>query len=148
MTNKLQVPVRKAKSNLQQSKRHFMGTCLSGMLAIGTAPYLALAAPLANASDSADFTDMVGSTFYLANITGSEQSKVKLVSVQELPSSDKLHQFVLHFQSSRNRDILPEGLYSATNRSKQPSFDVHIQPVGSNDQGEALYIANFANFRS
>ena len=116
---------------------------MSSLAVFGIAPRLAFAAaPL----DSTGYADMVGSVFNLANSVGPGKGKVKLVSVQELPSADPLHQFVLHFRGGRNRDPLPEGLYAATNWSGHPYFNIHIQPAGIDDRGGVLYIANFAKF--
>lgn len=127
------------------SRRSLIGTGAAGIAALTLSPLRVLAAEIAGPTMARPkpFADMVGSSFHLAALEGAAQGSVSLAVVEELSTQIGVDQFNLHFVGSRWAS-LPEGLYAASNWRGHPHFEIHLQPVGQDGDGSALYIACFA----
>ncbi len=126
-----------------QSRRGFIGTVAMALAALGFGPVRAFGAETLGLED---FAAMVRTRFHLANADGTAHSRVRLLSVEDTSIESGVSQFNLHFRGNRTVE-LPEGMYYATNWSGLPNFDVHIQMVGTDSKGRALYRASFAQLQ-
>jgi len=126
-----------------QSRRGFIGSVAAGIASLSLDPSKVFAAETLGLTE---FTEMVKTRFYFANSDGTAYGRVKLLSVEDTSLDAGVSQFNLHFRGNRNV-TLSEGLYSVTNWSGLPNFDVHIQMVGTDSRGRELYLANFAQLQ-
>ena len=125
------------------SRRGFIRVVAGALAAIGIGPTKAFAA---DTLSSAEFQAMVRSRFYFSNSDATSQGKVKLLSVEEISTDGGVTQFNLHFRGNRGVS-LTEDLYSTTNWSGHPYFDVYVRQVGVDSRGRELYVANFAQLQ-
>lgn len=126
-----------------QSRRGFIGTCAAALAAIGFGSTRALAA---EELGIADFAAMIKGRFYFANSSGTAYGKVRLLKVVDRSLEAGISQFDLRFRGNRGVS-LPEGMYTVSNWSGYPNFDVHIKLTGADRRGRELYSANFAQLR-
>ena len=85
------------------------------------------------------FLTLLNSNFRLSGGTG--QGRVKLVKIQDLPSSTRHQQFSLVFEST-DRAAIPAGSYRAESREADP-FLIYLQPI-SPIAGNQHYVADFS----
>jgi Domain of unknown function (DUF6916) len=124
-----------------RSRREFIGSVAVTAGALSLAPGWALAE---DTLALADYTEMLKTTFFLANADGTASGKAKLVRIFSSPTNNGLSQFSLKFRGNAGVS-LPEGMYLADNWAGLPQFDIHIIPVGVNAKGRELYMAHFAH---
>lgn len=122
------------------SRRGFISTCAAALAALGFGPARAFGS---EALGMSDFAAMVTRRFYLVNGSATAYGYVKLMEVEEVSTDSGVSQFNLHLRGGRFVN-LPEDLYTATNGSGYPGFDVHMQNAGVDGIGRHLYIASFA----